>query len=479
MNGEEEEPQTGPVQPENRWALREAAVDRRLQSVADVQRQICKLQAQQVHEVAAFVTERNALDTDLGIPSSPGQYRSMVAEISLACHLSVLSAQSFMADAYLLATCHPFTAKALADGVVNLTTARAVAREASHIDDPDKAALADQVIAEELPDVPPGRIRSLIDRRIMEIDPDAASRKAATERADKHVTFEPGSPGTAHLNAYLPAEQAETCWQALHDHARTMRAAGDPRSVSHLMCDTLVERVTGTTGLADVKVHLNLVMSDNTLFGADDRPAELSGCGPIPAPVARLIAATGNTWLKRLYTDPIDGTLVSADPRRRRFAAEVRDFVLIRDSHCRGINCASPMIDIDHIIEYSRGGHTAADNGQALSKNCHTMREHPRMRVHAEPDTGAVVWQTPSGLSHRTLPPPVLGPGSTTLQQLHYRQRVLHPPPSLLEQKFLRYYATAQRQKATTKQRPSRPRQRERRVRKSRKTRRVTPIRRN
>lgn len=284
-----------PADQPSRWAEREDALGDRLNRIADLQRQICQLQARQVGEVAAFVTERNTLDADLGISLSPGKYRSLVAEVSLACHLSALSAQNFTADAYDLTTHHPFTMQALANGSINLTTARAVARETRHIDDPEKQALADQVIAEELPHVPPSKIRSLVDRRIIEVDPDAAGRKATTERADRHVAFEPATPGTAYVNAYLPAEQAALCWHALHDHARSLRAAGDPRSISHLMCDTLVERVTGAAGLADVKVHLNLVMSDTTLFGVDDRPAELTGCGPLPAPIARLLAAKGNT----------------------------------------------------------------------------------------------------------------------------------------------------------------------------------------
>ncbi|MEJ7707689.1 MAG: DUF222 domain-containing protein [Nocardioidaceae bacterium] len=139
----------------------------------------------------------------------------MVAEVSLACHLSVLSAQNFMADAYDLVTHHPFTTKALAAGDINLTTARLVARETRHIDDPAKQALADQVIAEELPDVPPSKVRALIDRRMIEIDPDAAGRQAVSERADKHVTFEAGVPGTAHLNAYPPVEQGSNLLASL------------------------------------------------------------------------------------------------------------------------------------------------------------------------------------------------------------------------------------------------------------------------
>ncbi len=423
-----------------------------LDSIGDLQRQICALQAEQVRQVAAFVDQRNSLDADLGVPDSPGRYRSLIAEISIACNVSTLTAQSYVADCYNLATKHPHTLAALRHGKLNVTTARAVARETQLLNDPAQQALADQVIAEEAADVPAGKIRALVERRVIEIDPDAAARKATRERADRHVTVNPATPGTAYLAAYLPAEQAAACWHALDDHARSLRAAGDDRSISHLMCDTLVERVTGATKPDDVKVHLNLVMTDTTLFGADDNPADLTGCGPIPAPVARLIATTGNTWVKRLYTDPLDGTLTAADTCRRRFDGALRDFITIRDQHCRGINCASPIRDIDHIIEYANGGATTANNGHGTSTNCHTTREHPLMRLYHDQLTDVVTWRTPSGLTYHSLPPVALGAGGATGRQRRHRSRLLHPPPSTMEQRLIRFYSARQRSQPVRRQ---------------------------
>ena len=431
----------------NRWAMREDEVSATLDRIGDLQRQICALQAEQVTEVATFVEQRNTLDAALRVPLSQGRYRSLIAEVSLVTNLSTLTAQSFVSDCYDLATKHPYTLAALSHGTLNLTTARAVARETQLIADPAQQALADQVIAEEVADTPPGKIRALVERRVIEIDPAAAARKATVERADRHVSVTTGTPGTAHLEAYLPAEQAVACWHALDDHARSLRAAGDARSISHLMCDTLVERITGTAKIADAKVHLNLVMTDATLFGADDNPAELTGAGPIPAPVARLIATTGNTWVKRLYTDPLDATLTAADPRRRRFDGALRDFITIRDQHCRGINCASPIRDIDHIVEHTAGGETTAGNGQGVSTNCHTTREHPLMRVTPEPETGAIIWTTPTNRSYRSLPPPALGAGATTADQRRHRNRVLHPPRSHLERRFFRHLVKHKRRR--------------------------------
>lgn len=422
----------------NEFAAREEACGATLDRVSDLQKRICALQAEQLRQLAMFVDERNGLDEDLGVPMCPAQYRCLVAEVAIACNLSNLTAQSLLSDAYALVNWHPFTVTALHSGAINLPAARAVARETRLLDDPAQQALADQVIAEELPDVSPGKIRGLVERRVIEIDPDAAARKATTERADKHVVCIPADPGTAFLNAYLPAEQAVACWHALDDHARALHAAGDARSISHLMCDTLVERVTGIATPADIKVHLNLVMSDTSLLGVDDQSAELVPCGPIPAPVARLIAATSNTWVKRLYTDPVDATLVAADPSRRRFDGALRDFISGRDGHCRGIKCSSPIRDIDHIQPHRSGGPATADNGQGLSKNCHTSRDHPGMRLTRDAETGVVTWTTPSGRRYHSLPPPALGHGASSATQRRYRRWMLHPLPSTIEQQFMR-----------------------------------------
>jgi hypothetical protein len=429
----------------SQWAVRENACSEGLDRISDLQRQICALQAEQVKLVATFVGQRNSLDADLGVPSGPAQHRCLVAEVAIACNLSSLSATSFVADAYNLAHTHPFTLAALSAGAINLTAARAVARETRLLSDRSAQILADRVIAEELPDVAPGKIRALVEQRVIEIDPDAAARRADQERADRHVSIEAATPGTAYLNAYLPAEQATACWHALHDQASALRADGDPRAMSHLMCDTLVERVTGIGKPSDVKVHLNLVMTDTTLLGGDETPAEVTGCGPIPAPVARMIAATGNTWVKRLYSDPVDGTLVAADSRRRRFDGALRDFVIARDRTCRGIKCASPIRDIDHVRPFGDGGLTTPSNGQGLSRNCHTSRDHPTLRVDEADANGVIIWTTPSNRTFRSLPPPAVGGGAPTARQRRYRRWLLHPPSSFLERGLLESSIKARR----------------------------------
>jgi hypothetical protein len=115
------------------------------------------------------------------------------------------------------------------------------------------------------------------------------------------------------------------------------------------------------------------------------------------------------------------------DSRRRRVDGTLRHAVLVADQHCRGINCASPIRDIDHIHPYARGGDTSFTNSQGLSKACHTTRDHPAMQVTADPGSRMTTWHTPTGLTHHSLPPPTLGHGSLTPQQIRLRHWQTHP----------------------------------------------------
>jgi len=92
------------------------------------------------------------------------------------------------------------------------------------------------------------------------------------------------------------------------------------------MADTLVERVTGRPADASAPVALNLVMSDQALWGRQDNaPAVLDAYGPIPASLAQHLvrgAVADNrslATLRRLYRHPKSGSLVAMESRSRLF----------------------------------------------------------------------------------------------------------------------------------------------------------------
>ena len=94
-------------------------------------------------------------------------------------------------------------------------------------------------------------------------------------------------------------------------------------------------------------------MSAETLLGLDDEPALLRGYGPIAADLARDITDTASRrTLIGLFTDPVDGRLLTMDSTARCFTGRLRDFCLWRDQVCR--MAGGQIREVDHRDEAHR-----------------------------------------------------------------------------------------------------------------------------
>jgi hypothetical protein len=139
---------------------------------------------------------------------------------------------------------------------------------------------------------------------------------------------------------------------------------------------TPVERLTGQATAGAVSVEVGVVMTEATLLGTGHTPARFTGCGPVPASLARQIVRDAATvWLRRLYTRPAEGSLVAMDSRRRGFAGELRRFLVIRDELCRTPWCEAPVRHLDHVTAVAADGTTSAENGQGLCEACNYAKE--------------------------------------------------------------------------------------------------------
>ncbi len=139
-------------------------------------------------------------------------------------------------------------------------------------------------------------------------------------------------------------------------------------------------------------------------MGLDEQPAELAGYGPIPASLAREIAADG-TW-RRLLTDPISGTVL--DHGRTTYTPPVglADHVRARDLHCRMPTCRrlARDADLDHTVAYRDGGTTSEHNLYASCRHHHRMKTHaPGWRVSQQRD-GMITFTTPTGHRYTSRP---------------------------------------------------------------------------
>ena len=93
------------------------------------------------------------------------------------------------------------------------------------------------------------------------------------------------------------------------------------------------------------------------LLGWDEQPGELAGHGPIPAMLARHIAADATGTWRRLITDPPTGALLDRGTTTYRPPANLTAFVIAREQTCTFAGCrrAAHRCDLDHEQPASTG----------------------------------------------------------------------------------------------------------------------------
>lgn len=222
-----------------------------------------------------------------------------------------------------------------------------------------------------------------------------------------------------YLSALLPMAQGVAVYAALKKAAD---ATFDGRTEGQAMADTLVERVTGRSADVPPSVDVGMVMSDTTLFGGDDEPAEVDGYGPVPAEIARQMVGAAvehpgaTAKLRRLYCNPKSRALVAMESRSRVFPPALARFIRYRDGgHCRTPYCNAPIRHLDHATAVAAGGATSVVNGNGRCAQCNYDKEAPGWTVTAAIDeNGAHTTEitTPTGHTYRSTAPPMPGVGS-------------------------------------------------------------------
>lgn len=216
------------------------------------------------------------------------------------------------------------------------------------------------------------------------------------------------------LTALLPVRDGVAVYAALTRAADNARSQGDERGKGQLMADLLVpaavDAVATGTG---VGVDLGLVMSDSALFGTSDDLAQLSGYGPIPTELAREIvvealSADEHVWVRRLFTHPESGELITAESRVRLFCGSMARFIRLRDQICRTPWCDAPIRQGDHALARAEKGATALSNSQGLCQGCNLAKEAPGWSARAAPGVDgkhAITTTLPTGHRYTTRPP--------------------------------------------------------------------------
>jgi hypothetical protein len=139
-----------------------------------------------------------------------------------------------------------------------------------------------------------------------------------------------------------------------------------------------------------------VTVSAETLLRLSNAPGELDGAGPIPAEVARELAANGQ-WRRWLVSEA--GQLLDIGARTYRPRAALDRFVRGRDRTCRFPTCNAPAVrcDLDHTLTFhGEGGETTDVNLAPLCRHHHRLKHETDWSYERLPN-GDVVWTAPSG----------------------------------------------------------------------------------
>jgi hypothetical protein len=354
-------------------------------------------------------------------------------EIAAALRVAPATAQLKLDSARMLANHLPLTAEALATGEISPAHATVIARETERA---VRAGLAPDAIRQieeralsHAEMHTPGQVANKVKALIAKISPEEFEEAVESAIEQRKVDFYPESDGMATVVALLPAADALALRNALDAMAqmslqrdRDVKAESDSaqlsrddfmRSMDNRRADALGE--LAAKALSDLSefykpqrkpVTVNITMDLPTALGLAENPAVLSDYGPIPASIARELAADGK-W-RRFVSDPISGSLLDLGRETYEPPQALRDFLLARDRICRFPGCRRPghLTDIDHSQSWESGGETSAANLGLLCRRHHRMKTHGGWKIESNVD-GSCTWTSPQGKVHHVPARPV------------------------------------------------------------------------
>ena len=357
-------------------------------------------------------------------------------DIATALRLSPSTAQMRIDVARTLSNHLPATCDALATGQISSSHATLIARETA---DAIKRGVSPDilgVIEEKAINFSEFHTPSQVGRKLRTLfaqySPEEFETAHEVARDTRSVRLYPESDGMSTLIALLPAEEAQTVYLAINAmiEYQDSNSKADSRTkelhASNTTADSRTTELHASDELSHITmemkradalaaiaadflgriskeytphrrpISLSLTMDLPTMLGLANNPAQLSGYGPIPASIARRLAADGK-W-KKFITDPGTGNLLDCGRESYIPSQPLVDFLTARDRICRFPGCSQPahLGDIDHAKSWESGGPTSIDNLGILCRRHHRLKTHCGWKLESNPD-GSCTWSSPAG----------------------------------------------------------------------------------
>ena len=407
-------------------------------------------QARVLHHLEGAI--RDTIQAVSGVVETGLAFSVAASEAATLLNIPQVTAQRLMGEAGVLCSSYSATLKGLAEGQLSYGHVQLLMEQSQNIPPAELPVFEADLLAAAVGQTRAQfgcRARRLRERRY----PETIAKRHLSAFERRRVVLDQERDGMSCLMAYLPAAQSQQIFTALGTAARGERSDGDPRTTDQLRADILADLLTGgfaaaggssgerftsaergtpaeqdvpdgatadQAGLAPQgardrngvlpRAEIMVLINAETLFGADEQPAELHGYGPISAEAARRLARQAVHWTG-LARNPLTGEILGVG-RRRKVPAGLHRWLRARDGTCRFPGCRvnAANSEVDHTKPWSHGGTTDHGNLAHLCPRHHRFKTLGFWKA-AQPQPGVMEWTSPTGRVYRTEPHLVLVPG--------------------------------------------------------------------
>jgi len=370
----------------------------RVDALAASEKHIGWLQAQQ-HRLLAVMAADPAVSTPVGELDK----QWVCEDVACALRLSAGTAAYRLGLATEL-TRLPATLDLLERGEIGTHHARHLAETVIALDDATATAIETAVLG-KAPEQTLATFKRAVRKAVLRAAPKRAEERHVEAMTQRRVVRTPDSDGMSGIWMLLPDTGATTFMTAIDALARRC-SADDPRTADQRRADAVVQlaldALAGTSSGDLPREHgmrpsVQVTVALSTLLGLDEQPGDLDGSGPIPASVARRIAADETGTWRRLVTDEM-GRLLDYGRSTYRPPKDLAEHVIARDRTCRFKNCnrKSCRCELDHVLAWDEGGLTSEPNLHGLCGRHHHAKHQARWQPKRRPD-GTTEWTGPTG----------------------------------------------------------------------------------
>ncbi len=386
-------------------------------------------QAQQALVIHRMETDlRREIEENLGTVDGSVALSAAAAEVGSALNLPHMSAMALVSESDTLCTVNRSTHAQLSRGAISYRHAQRIMDEVRAVPSPEAPIFEDELLQ-----LAEGRTCAQFTakaRRLRESRwPETINIRHRQALELRRVSLDPKPDGMVELCALVTAEKGQAIFNSLTASARTARSAGDQRTLDQLRTDTLtallleVPPFAGSSHASSfiscssetaaaavpsppqaedprgIRTEVMVLIDAETLLGAEDKPAELNGYGPIAADAGRRLARQALHWTG-ILRDNSSGEVLAVG-RRRKVPAGLKRWLQARDGTCRfpGCRVSTFRTEIDHTVPWGLGGETEHGNLSNLCPKHHRLKTLGLWEARQR-QPGKLEWVSPLGQTY-------------------------------------------------------------------------------